>query len=122
MIESGRFISGEESAAYTLTRYVTEMVKQLPRKSPLMKERSHLKNSTIDCCEKQQNNMRLTSVKYVVKYREEFLEKLKGLKGSHMPPPPCRDETASTPPLDAEIRKKVVLIYHDESIFNTHEG
>ena len=28
--------------------------------------------------------MRLTSVKYVVKYREESLEKLKGLKGSHM--------------------------------------
>ena len=24
MIESGRFIPGEESAAYTLTRYVTE--------------------------------------------------------------------------------------------------
>ena len=84
MIESGRFIPGEESAAYTLTRYVTENGKTVAKEVPLMKERSHLKNSTIHCCEKQHNNMRLTSVKYVVKCREEFLEKLKGLKGSHM--------------------------------------
>jgi len=57
----------------------------------------------------------------VVKSREEFLKKLKELKESHLPPPPCSDERAATPPPDAETRK-LVLLYHNESIFNTNEG
>ena len=40
----------------------------------------------------------------------------------HLPPPFCSDERAATPPPDAETRKKLILIYHDESIFNTNEG
>ena len=35
-----------------------------------------------------------------------------------MPPPPS-DERAATPPPDAE---KLVLLYHDKSIFNMNEG
>ena len=37
----------------------------------------------------------------VVKSCEEFLKKLKELKETHQPPPPCSDERAVTPPLDA---------------------
>ena len=58
----------------------------------------------------------------VVKSREEFLKQLKELKDTHLPPPPCSDERAATPPPDAETRKRLVLLYHDESIFNTNEG
>ena len=58
----------------------------------------------------------------VVKSREEFLKKVEELKDDQLPPPPCSDERAATPPPDTETRKKLVLIYHDESIFNTNEG
>ena len=50
------------------------------------------------------------------------MRKLKELKESHLPPPPCSDEPASTPPPDVELNKKLVLIYHDESIFSANEG
>ena len=53
--------------------------------------------------------------------RGEFLSKLKELKDSHLPPPTYSDEQVAIPPPDAESRK-LVLIYHDESIFNTNEG
>ena len=58
----------------------------------------------------------------VVKSHKEFLKKLKELKEMHLPPPSCSDERAATPPPDAKTRKKLILIYHDESIFNTNEG
>ena len=58
----------------------------------------------------------------VVAYRREFLQQLKQLKNSHRPPPPCSDERAATPPPNAESMKTLVLIYHDESIFNSNEG
>ena len=58
----------------------------------------------------------------VVKSRKEFLERLNRLKRTHLPPPPCSDERVATLPPDAETRKKLVLLYHDESIFNTNEG
>jgi len=58
----------------------------------------------------------------VVKSREEFLKKLKESKESHLPPLPCGDERAATPPPDAEMRKKLMLLYHNESIFTTNEG
>ena len=47
---------------------------------------------------------------------------MKGLGEAHLPPPPPSDERVATPPPDAEHRKRLVLIYHDESIFNTNEG
>ena len=58
----------------------------------------------------------------VVTYRRDFLQQLKQLKDAHRPPPPCSDERAATPPATAETMKKLVLIYHDESIFNSSEG
>ena len=73
---------------------------------------SHKKGAYVDGHERED----------VVKSRDEFLKKLKELKETHLPPPPCSDERAATPPPDAEMRKKLVLIYHDESIFNTNEG
>ena len=73
---------------------------------------SHKKGAYVDGHERED----------VVKSREEFLKKLKELKETHLPPPPCSDERAATPPPDAETRKKLILIYHDESIFNTNEG
>ena len=73
---------------------------------------SHKKGAYVDGHERED----------VVAHRAEFLMKLKELKESHLPPPPCSDEPAATPPLDAEFKKKLVLIYHDESIFSTNEG
>ena len=73
---------------------------------------SHKKGAYVDGHERED----------VVKSRDEFLKKLKELKETHLPPPPCSDKRAATPPPDAEMRKKLVLIYHDESIFNTNEG
>ena len=58
----------------------------------------------------------------VVAYRKEHLKKLDELRGTHLPPPLCSDETAVTMPEDDETKKNLVLIFHDESIFTTHEG
>ena len=58
----------------------------------------------------------------VVKSRKEFLKVLSDLKASHNPPPPCNNEMPPPPHPDTEFRKQLVLIYHDESIFNTNEG
>ena len=58
----------------------------------------------------------------VVAYQKEFLSSLEDLREFHLPPPPPSDERPATPPPDAETRKKRVLIYHGESIFNTNEG
>ena len=52
----------------------------------------------------------------VVKSRKYYLEKLRQLKDTHKPPPPCSDERTATPPSDAETRKMLVQIYHDECI------
>jgi hypothetical protein len=57
----------------------------------------------------------------VVAYRKEFLKKLHELRRAHLPPPPCSDESAVTISHD-DVRKNLVLIFHDESIFNTNEG
>ena len=51
----------------------------------------------------------------VVEHRVEYLQKMKELRDTHKPPPPCSDERAATPPPDAETRKVLVLIYHDEA-------
>ena len=58
----------------------------------------------------------------VVKSHREFLLQIHNLKNTHLPPPICSDEQAVTPPADAETRKQLILIYHDESIFNINEG
>ena len=58
----------------------------------------------------------------VVAYHQKYLDVMKDLRDTHLPPPLPSDERPTTPPPDAETRKKLVLIYHDESIFNTNEG
>ena len=58
----------------------------------------------------------------VVASRGQYLKELSELQASHLPPPPCSDERAATPPPDAETRKTLVSIFHDESICNTNEG
>ena len=58
----------------------------------------------------------------VVPLRKKFLDVIKELQDTHLPPPPPSDENAMTPPPDAEFCKRLMLIYHDESIFNTNEG
>ena len=58
----------------------------------------------------------------VVASRSKYLKELSELQATHLPPPPSSDERAATPPPDAETRKTLVSIFHDESIFNTNEG
>ena len=49
----------------------------------------------------------------VIKSRDQYLKVISELKATHLPPPPPSDERAATPP---ETRKKLVCIFHDESI------
>ena len=55
-------------------------------------------------------------------YRKDYLKTVNSLHSSYLPLPPCSDVRASTPPEDAETRKKLVMIFHDESSFNISEG
>jgi hypothetical protein len=48
-----------------------------------------------------------------VAHRKEYLTKMKAFRDTHLPPPPS-DELPEPPPADAETRKKLVLIFHDE--------
>lgn len=73
---------------------------------------SHKKGAYVDGHERED----------VVAARKKYLKLLRELKSIHLPPPPCSDERATTPPPDAETRKRLVLLYHDESIFSTNEG
>ena len=52
-------------------------------------------------------------------YRKENLH---NLYSTHNPAPPCSDEQAPIPAPDAETRKKIVAIFHDESIFHINES
>lgn len=56
----------------------------------------------------------------VVKYRGEYLKKLEDLESSHLPRPACCDEEMEVLPSDPSM-KKLVLLYHDESIFSVNE-
>ena len=47
----------------------------------------------------------------VVASHSQYLKEFNELQASHLPPPP-----------DAETRKTLVSIFHDESIFNRNEG
>ena len=73
---------------------------------------SHKKGTYVDGHERED----------VIKARKTFLKYLHELKTAHLPPPPCSDECPATPPPDAETRKRLVMLYHDESIFNANEG
>ncbi len=54
----------------------------------------------------------------VVDYRKLFLRKLEILEATHEPPPPCSDEMRVEP----SDKKKLVLIYHNESTFHSNDG
>ena len=57
----------------------------------------------------------------VIRHRESLLKILEDLRSSHWPLPCCSDD----PPrvrLEADEEKELVIIFHDESIFNTNEG
>ena len=73
----------------------------------------------------------------VVKHRDEYLTTLHTLQQTHQSPPPIDDDDPSTSlelspfsanrpstsaSASAPTDKKLVMIYHDESIFNTNEG
>ena len=44
------------------------------------------------------------------------------LQGSHRPPPNCSDEPPRVRDERDEGKKELVVIYHDESIYNSNEG
>lgn len=57
----------------------------------------------------------------VVKSQDEFLEELKELRETHLPPPSCADERAATSPPDAKTKKTLVLIYvHTRTCSHEH--
>ena len=61
----------------------------------------------------------------VVKYRREYLKFMEAYESDHMPRPRCSDEEPLTPPTTQTTEqndRKLVLIYHDESIFNVNEA
>ena len=74
--------------------------------------KSHKKGAYVDGHERQD----------VVDYRSKYLNMMKQFYDTHLPPPAPSDEMAPVPPPDAEYRKKLVLIFHDECIFSTNEG
>ncbi len=88
------------------------------------KPRSHKKGIYIDGHERED----------VVSHRKEFLKEAPNLQQSHQPPPPpCSDNpdppTLPGPSTASELSApperhdmKLVMIYHDESIFCTNEG
>ena len=55
--------------------------------------------------------------KDVVNSRKCFLKDMNDLKGTHLPPPPCSDKWAATPPQNAQTWEKSVLNYDNDSIF-----
>ena len=54
----------------------------------------------------------------VVDYRKIYLRKLEALESTHAPHPPTSDE----PPPEPSDRRKLVLIFHDESTFHSNDG
>ena len=44
------------------------------------------------------------------------------LRKSHKPPPQCSDEEPRVRSEDDEEKKTLIVLYHDESIYNTNEG
>ena len=58
----------------------------------------------------------------VVNYRELYLCKLEVLETTHAPPPRCSDDPVRLCREDDEGKKQLVLIFHDESTFHSHDG
>ena len=58
----------------------------------------------------------------VVEYRKLYLRKLEILEATHAPPPLCSDDPIRVHQEEDESKKKLVLIYHDESTFHSNDG
>ena len=58
----------------------------------------------------------------VVSHRKALLKTLANLRESHRPPPQCSDEPPRIRREEDDGKKELVVLYHDESIFNTNEG
>ena len=56
----------------------------------------------------------------VVEYRKLYLRRLEIISLTHAPPPFCEDEQPTEPFIGPE-RKRVVLLFHDESTFHSNE-
>ena len=61
-----------------------------------------------------------------MRHRKKLLKTLHDLRSFHWPLPPCSDDPPPPPPRirleEDEEKKELVLIFRDESIFNTNEG
>ena len=57
----------------------------------------------------------------IVAYRKQYLKMVNSICSSYLLSPPCSDERACILPEDAEIRKKLMTIFHVK-IFNINEG
>ena len=58
----------------------------------------------------------------VLAYRKKYLNKIKGLEITHKPPPTCSDGIPSWNSGVESRPKKVVFIYHDESVFYANDA
>ena len=58
----------------------------------------------------------------VLAYREKYLRTIKGLEQRHKPPPLCADGIHSWNHGKETESKKVVFIYHDETIFHANDA
>ena len=58
----------------------------------------------------------------VLQYRMLYLNKIRVLEASHLPPPTCQDAIPSWNNGDTSKSKHVVFIYHDESTFNANDA
>lgn len=76
------------------------------------KPRNHKKGVYIDGHERED----------VVKYRKTYLKTMEDLRKTHKPPPPCADEPPRVRNEEDDVKKQLVLLYHDESIYNCNEG
>ena len=76
------------------------------------KPRSHKKGVYIDGHERED----------VVKHRETYLKSMCDLRKSHKPPSPCSDDASRVQDRSNEDKKTLLLISHDESIYNSSEG
>jgi hypothetical protein len=58
----------------------------------------------------------------VVQYRKVYLNRMISLEARHQPPPHSENDMPSWHAGDPTKTKKLVIIYHDESIFYANEG
>ena len=58
----------------------------------------------------------------VLEYRKKYLNMIKALEVTHKPPPLCEDMIPSWHSGKETAAKKVVFIYHDETIFHANDA